>query len=130
VERLSELRAAEATREGLGKASGITRPAVYREAIVEVTDEGIACTKAICNYVYDTYGRFPATVDAMHLMWFMQAHHLDLEFYAKYFKPGACGPTHLAHMERWHGEREHAEREHGEHEDGERDRGKGDGPWS
>src|SRR3984893_923356 len=76
--------------------------AAYRDAIIEVTDEGIACTKATCNYIHDTYGRFPATVDAMHLMWFMQSHHLDLDFYAKYFRPGACGPTHLAHMERWH----------------------------
>jgi hypothetical protein len=76
--------------------------AAYRDAIIEVSDEGIACTKAICNYIHDTYGRFPATVDAMHLMWLMQSHHLDLDFYAKHFKPGACGPTHLAHMERWH----------------------------
>ncbi len=75
----------------------------YRDAIVEVSDEGIACTKAICNYIHDTYGRFPATVDAMHLMWFIQVHHLDLDFYAKYFKPGVLGPTHLAHMGTWHG---------------------------
>lgn len=74
----------------------------YRERITEITDEGIACTKAICNYIHDTYGRFPATVDTMHLMWFMQAHHLDLEFYARYFKPGACGRTHMAHMDAWH----------------------------
>lgn len=75
----------------------------YRGAFAEVSDEGIACTKAICNYVYETYGRFPATVDTMHLMWFMQAHHLDLEFYDRYFKPDACGPTQRAHMAAWHG---------------------------
>jgi hypothetical protein len=76
--------------------------AQYREAIVEVSDEGIACTKAICNYIYDTYGSFPATVDPMHLMWFMQAHHLDLDFYATFFKPGVCGTTHLGHLDAWH----------------------------
>jgi hypothetical protein len=75
----------------------------YREALLDITDEGIACTKAICAYILETHGRFPATVDAMHLMWFMQAHHLDLEFYARHFKAGACGPTHLAHIETWHG---------------------------
>ena len=53
---------------------------------------------------YDTYGRFPATVDAMHLMWFMQVHHLDLAFYETFFKAGVCGKTHLAHMETWHAE--------------------------
>jgi hypothetical protein len=77
--------------------------AEYRDAIVEISDEGVACTKAICRYIYETYGSFPATVDAMHLMWFMQAHHLDLDFYKRYFKPGACGKTHLAHMATWHG---------------------------
>ena len=76
--------------------------AEHRVGAIRISPEGLACTKAICNYIHDTYGRFPATVDAMHLMWFMQSHHLDLDFYAKYFKPGACGPTHLAHMERWH----------------------------
>lgn len=74
----------------------------YREAIVEISDEGVACTKSICNYIHETYGRFPATIDAMHLIWFMQVHHLDLEFYEKYFKAGVCGPTHLAHMDTWH----------------------------
>jgi len=76
--------------------------AEYRDAIVETSDEGIACTKAICNYIHATYARFPSTIDAMHLMWFIQAHHLDLDFYEKYFKAGACGTTHLTHRERWH----------------------------
>lgn len=38
----------------------------------------------------------------MHLTWFMQVHHLDLEFYETFFKAGACGPTHRAHMQTWH----------------------------
>jgi hypothetical protein len=74
----------------------------YHNHLVELSDEGLACTKAICKYVYETYGRFPGTVDTMHLMWFMQVHHLDLNFYDRFFRPGAYGPTHLAHMSRWH----------------------------
>jgi len=69
----------------------------------EVSEAGVACAKAICNYIYDTYGRFPARVDTMHLMWFMQTHHLDLEYYGKYFRPGAYGRTHRDHMATWHG---------------------------
>jgi len=72
------------------------------EDVVQNSPEGIACTKAICNYIYETYGRFPGTVDAMHLMWFMQAHHLDLDFYDRFFKAGAYGRTHGAHMPLWH----------------------------
>jgi hypothetical protein len=34
-----------------------------------------------CNYILDTYGRFPGSTDAMHLMWFMQAHHIDTDYH-------------------------------------------------
>jgi hypothetical protein len=74
----------------------------YRRGNIEISEEGIACTKAVCNYIYDTYGRFPASVDTMHMMWFMQAHHLDLDYYGKFFHAAACSHTHLTHMERWH----------------------------
>jgi hypothetical protein len=74
----------------------------HREATIEISDEGIACTKAICNYIYETYGRFPGGVDAMHPMWMMQAHHLDTDYYDKFFRPGAYGPTHAAHQAKWH----------------------------
>jgi hypothetical protein len=40
----------------------------------------------------------------MHLMWFMQVHHLDLEFYDGFFKPGVYGRTHRDHMTTWHQE--------------------------
>jgi hypothetical protein len=36
--------------------------------------------------------------DCRDLMWFMQAHHLDLNYHAKFFRPGACGRTHEEHM--------------------------------
>ena len=74
----------------------------HREGTVEISEEGIACTKAICNYIYETYGRFPGGVDAMHLMWFMQAHHLDTDYYDKFFRPGAYRATHGAHIAAWH----------------------------
>jgi hypothetical protein len=33
----------------------------------------------------------------------VQAHHLDLEFYDRFFTPGAYLRTHAEHMKRWHG---------------------------
>jgi hypothetical protein len=42
--------------------------AQYRAGMVRVSADGLACTKAICNYIHDTYGRFPGSTDAMHLM--------------------------------------------------------------
>jgi hypothetical protein len=74
----------------------------YRRGTVAVSEEGIACTKAVCNYIYEMYGRFPGTLDAMHLMWFMQAHHLDTQYYDRFFHAGAYGPTHAAHLATWH----------------------------
>jgi hypothetical protein len=74
----------------------------HRNGTVEISDEGIACTKAICNYIYETYGRFPGALDAMHLMWFLQAHHLDTDYYDNFFRPGVYGHTHAAHLATWH----------------------------
>ena len=74
----------------------------HRASTVKVSDEGIACTKAICNYIFETYGRFPSSTDAVHLMWLMQVHHIDTDFYDRHFRPGAYGPTHASHMATWH----------------------------
>ena len=74
----------------------------HRAGTVTVSDEGIACTKAICNYIFETYGRFPGGLDAMHLMWFMQVHHIDTDFYDTFFRPGAFGQRHAEHMAMWH----------------------------
>lgn len=50
--------------------------------------DAIAYTKEICGYLFDTYGRFPAHVDAWYSpgMW-VQFSHLELEYYDKYFDP-------------------------------------------
>jgi hypothetical protein len=70
----------------------------HRAGTVSVSAEGRACTKAVCNYIYDTYGRFPGAIDAMHLMWVMQAHHIDTDYYDRFFRPGAYGSTHAVHI--------------------------------
>jgi len=74
----------------------------HRVGTVRVSAEGLACTKAVCSYIYDTYGRFPGTTDAMHLMSVMQMHHIDTDYYDRFFGNGAYGPTHAAHMATWH----------------------------
>jgi hypothetical protein len=74
----------------------------HRRSTVTVSDEGLACTKAVCNYIYETYGRFPGSLDAMHLMWVFQAHHIDTDFYDRFFRPGSYGPTHATHLATWH----------------------------
>ena len=51
--------------------------------------EAIEYTKEICRYLVETYGRFPAHTDAMHLpgIW-VQFSHLELEYYERFGDPG------------------------------------------
>jgi hypothetical protein len=55
------------------------------------------------QYLYDTFGKFPATVPTIYSLMFLQTHHLDLEYYDTLFEPGAYLRTHQEHLERWHG---------------------------
>jgi hypothetical protein len=52
--------------------------------------------------VFDTFGKFPATVPSLSETVYLQAHHLDLEFYDRFYEPGSYLRTHAEHMERWH----------------------------
>jgi hypothetical protein len=45
---------------------------------------------------------FPATVPSIFLLTYLQAQHIDLEFYDHYFKHGAYLSTHKNHMSKWH----------------------------
>jgi hypothetical protein len=60
------------------------------------------CVALQARYVYDTFGKFPGTVPSMFLIMYMQAHHIDLQFYDKFYKPGAYLQTHEDHVKNWH----------------------------
>jgi hypothetical protein len=77
-------------------------PKVRSAAIVH--DERFKeCVALQAQYVYDTFGKFPGTVPSMFLIMYVQAHHLDLDFYDTFYKPGAYLKTHANHMKQWHG---------------------------
>ena len=61
----------------------------------------MTCMGETAQYTYDTYGKFPATIPTIVLVGFVQAQHLDTEYYDAHFAPGAylstrtpatCGP--------------------------------------
>ncbi|HNY64408.1 MAG TPA: hypothetical protein PKM41_03155 [Deltaproteobacteria bacterium] len=60
------------------------------------------CVALQAQYVLDTFGKFPGTVPSIFVITYLQAHHLDLEFYDRFFTPGAYLKTHAEHMDRWH----------------------------
>jgi hypothetical protein len=57
------------------------------------SEEAIAATIAYCEYVYNRYGRFPANSGPFRSILAYQAHHLDLDFYDAFYKPGAYTAT-------------------------------------
>jgi hypothetical protein len=60
------------------------------------------CAALQAQYVYDSFGKFPGTVPSMFLIMYLQAHHLDLEFYDKFYEPGSYLKTHAEHQKNWH----------------------------
>ncbi len=67
--------------------------------------EFLECLGEMAQYVFDTYGKFPATIPSILVAGYVQAQHIDTDFYDAHFQPGAYLPTHVGHMARWHDER-------------------------
>jgi hypothetical protein len=65
-------------------------------------EDVIACTRDICTYIYETHGRFPAHIEAIHVpgVW-MQAHHVEEEYYERFFQHG-LSDAHRGHDSAWH----------------------------
>ena len=64
--------------------------------------EAVAATKTMARYIWDSYGRFPATIDPFLTTVWYQAHHLDVGFYDRFYPPEAV-PGHIrTHLARWH----------------------------
>ncbi|KGO32918.1 hypothetical protein JT06_17610 [Desulfobulbus sp. Tol-SR] len=73
-----------------------------RSAATVHDDRFRQCVALQAQYLVDTFGKFPATMPSMFLIMYLQAHHLDPDFYDEFFKPGSYLRIHAAHMDRWH----------------------------
>ena len=74
----------------------------YLKEAPDYSDDVINCVTDICEYIFKTHGRFPAHVDAIYVpgVW-LQAHHVDIEYYDKYFRNGLTD-AHRTHDQHWH----------------------------
>ncbi|HSJ05639.1 MAG TPA: hypothetical protein VK936_02980 [Longimicrobiales bacterium] len=72
-------------------------------SVTPYSGEFIDCMSTVAQYILDTYGKFPASVPTIALTGYVQAQHIDTEFYDEHYAAGAYLETHAAHMERWHG---------------------------
>lgn len=79
-------------RDG-GAVTGWRDGAAVQARIPRYSDKAIAATIAYCEYVYRRYGRFPAMCGPFRSILAHQAHHLDLDFYEKFYRPDAVSET-------------------------------------
>lgn len=72
-----------------------SRAEVYSEEFKE-------CVALMAQHIFDRFGKFPGTVPSLLIKTYLQAFHLDLDFYDEFFQPGAYLQTHAEHMAQWH----------------------------
>lgn len=80
-------------RDG-GAATGWQDGAAVQAGIPRYSDRTIAATIAYCTYVYDRYGRFPANSGPFRTVLAYQAHHLDPDFYGRFYRSEAVSAPH------------------------------------
>jgi hypothetical protein len=102
VEALAERKFGPGGPHNEGTSGPWSESAAVRGAAERFTDQFKACVALQAQYVLDKFGKFPGTVPSIFLLNYVQAHHLDLDFYDRFFKPGAYLRAHAEHMDRWH----------------------------
>jgi hypothetical protein len=86
-------------------------PGYYKDtpgvrASAKVPDEHFReCVALQAQYIYDTFGKFPGTVPSIFVLTYLQAQHIDLDFYDRFYEKGAYLKTHAEHMKKWHPDR-------------------------
>ena len=75
--------------------------ATVRAAAAEIDTESVEIATIMADYVFRTFGRFPATVPPVFIKTYLQAHRLDTGFYDTHFGPDAYLHTHAEHDRNW-----------------------------
>jgi hypothetical protein len=84
-----------------GQAGPYKENATVRGAAAGIDAEAVEIAAIMAQYVFDTFSRFPATVPAIYVKTYLQAHRLDTDFYDTHFAPGAYLRTHAEHDQNW-----------------------------
>lgn len=72
-----------------------------RSSAAAIDAEAMDIAVLMADYVFATFGRFPATVPPVFLKTYLQAHQLDTAFYDRHFAAGSYLRTHAAHDANW-----------------------------
>lgn len=92
----------EGVYEQRDATAGFRDPDEALRDVPEVDADSVAATVALCEYIWDRYGRFPATYPPFHTLMGFQAGHVDDGFYDTHYRPGSLSDTHRHHDLRWH----------------------------
>jgi hypothetical protein len=75
-------------RDG-GAVTGWRDAAAVQAGIPSYSSKAIEATIAYCRYVYERYGRFPVCGGPFRTVLAFQAHRLDPDFYARFYREDA-----------------------------------------
>jgi hypothetical protein len=84
-----------------GQSGPYRENAAVRGAGAKIDVEAVEIATIMAEYVFSTFGRFPATAPAVFINTYLQAHRLDTGFYDTHFEPGAYLRTHASHDKNW-----------------------------
>ena len=74
----------------------------FLRQVPRTPEKTIQICKETCRYIWDTFGTFPAFAPPAVLYVYIQAQHIELEFYDKYYDGPAYLKSHKDHMSKWH----------------------------
>jgi hypothetical protein len=77
--------------------------AAVKKTVTPYSDEFIDCLSEVARYIYEKHGKFPGIRSTIMLPGFVQAHHIDTDFYDRHYGKGAYLETQARHAEFWHG---------------------------
>ena len=88
-------------RDG-GAASAWKQPDLVQKGIPEYSQANIEAVTAYLEYLWERYGRITANFGAFRTNLGYQAHHLDLDYYDQFYRPGVYTEAHRRHFATWH----------------------------
>jgi hypothetical protein len=74
-----------------------------KESVDPYNRDFVDCMSEVSSYIYNKHGKFPGIRSTIMLPGYVQAQHLDTDFYDTHYNKGAYLQSHANHMETWHG---------------------------
>ncbi len=88
-------------RDG-GAASAWKDPKAVQAGIAGYSRPNIEAVIAYLDYLWGEYGKLTANFGPFRTNLGYQVHHVDLDYYDKFYRPGVCTEAHVRHFANWH----------------------------